>query len=136
MNSPLPNDQKALFSDQMVAGPSRHVLRVKGITPSFKTQKTAYGWRDKVTGKIFARPATPPEIKEWMRRTVLDFVSQLLTASGTSESTTSMDAQRRSLIASLPHDDTWTVIPEQHGYGRLCLPGEEVGAEIVIERLP
>jgi hypothetical protein len=126
-------EQKDLLSAVMEAGPIRHVLHVKGITPSFKTQKTAYGWIDKKSGKIFARPATLPEHKEWMRKTVLDFASQLLTASQIDESTTSMDARRRSLIASLPHDDTWTAIPEQISRGRLCEPGEEPGAEILIE---
>ncbi len=135
VNSQPPCSQKALFEDQTVAGPSRVVLKVKGIVPSFKTQKTAYGWRDKETGKIFARPATLPEHKEWMRKTVLDFASQLISSFPTSGSGTSMDACRRSLIASLPRDDTWTQIPEQFVKGRLAYPGEESGATITIERI-
>lgn len=131
----MSSEQKGLFENQTVAGPGRIVLTVSGVIPSFKTQKTAYGWRDKASGKIFARPATLPEHKEWMRKTVLDFAAQLLSASQISESTTSMDAARRSLIASLPPDDTWTVIPEISLKGRLCGPGEQPGATITIERI-
>lgn len=137
MNSEPSPERSDLFQTQTEATPnSRVVLQVKGITPSFKTQKTAYGWRDKATGKIFARPATLPEHKEWMRQTVLDFVSALRSDFQIDVSTTSMDARLRSLIASLPHDDTWTAIPELILKGQLCEPGEEVGATIVIERLP
>jgi hypothetical protein len=125
-----------LFNSQTVPIPNRIVLEVKGIVPSFKTQKTAYGWKDKATGKIFARPATLPEHKEWMRKTVLSFVSQLRSDFQISASATPMDATLRSLIASLPPDDTWTAIPESSQTSRLCEPGEEPGATIVIERLP
>lgn len=109
-------------------------LEVKGIVPSFKTQKTAYGWKDKATGKIFARPATLPEHKEWMQKTVQSFVSQLCSAFQITESGTPMDATRRSLIASLPRDDSWTVVPETVLKSELCNPGEE-GVTLIIERL-
>lgn len=123
-----------LFKEKTECGPSRVVLEVKGIIPSFKTQKTAYGWRDKETGKIFARPATLPEHKEWMKKTVLNFASQLRSAFQITESTTRMDATLRSLIASLPADDCWTALPETVLKSELCHPGEE-GATILIERI-
>lgn len=116
------------------AGAKPLVLEVKGIVPSFKTQKTAYGWRDKKTGKIFARPATLPEHKEWMQKTVADFVSQLLSASPTTETGTLTVATLRSLIASLPRDDTWQYLPVTSLKSELCHPGDE-GATIVIESL-
>jgi len=111
------------------------VLHLKGIVPSFKTQKTAYGWIDKKSGKVFARPATLPEHKEWMSRTVQLFASQLRFAFQIAESTTLTDPRLRSLIASLPRDDRWTVIPELIIKGRPCAEGEQAGVEIVIERL-
>lgn len=114
--------------------PLKIILEVKGIVPSFKTQKTAYGWKDKATGKIFARPATLPEHKEWMKKTVQSFVSQFCSAFQISEYGTQTDAIRRSLIALLPYDDTWTVVPETVLKSELCQPGQE-GATLIIERI-
>jgi hypothetical protein len=109
-------------------------LHISGIIPSFKTQKTAYGWLDKATGKIFARPATLPEHREWMEKAVRNFVSQLLSGSATGESTIQTGATPQSLIALLPRDDCWAAIPETLLKSELCEPGQE-GATIVIERL-
>src|SRR6516164_1459170 len=118
MNSERSSPVQANLLSEPARGPI--VLHVKGITPSFKTQKTAYGWKDKSTGKIFARPATLPEHKEWMRKTVLSFVCELRSSFQITESTTQMDATLRSLIASLPHDDCWAAIPETILKSRLC----------------
>lgn len=126
--------QPGLFADPTGNGKSRLVLEVKGIVPSFKTQKTAYGWRDKKTGKIFARPATLPEHKEWMQKTVRDFASQLFSAFQITGPVTLTAATLRSLIASLPYDDNWRYLPETHLRSELCEPGSE-GATITIEKL-
>lgn len=109
-------------------------LEIKGVVPSFKTQKTAYGWRDKATGKIFARPATLPEHKKWMSRCAQNFASALRSVFQITEFTIPTGATLQSLIASLPQDDCWSAIPETELKSELCEPGKE-GATIVIERL-
>jgi len=127
------SEQPDLLSNPTGVG-RKIVLEVKGITPSFKTQKTAYGWIDKASGKVHARPATLPEHREWMKATVLSFACQLRSAFQISASATRMDATLRSLIASLPRDDRWTIIPETIIKSELCEPGQE-GATILIERI-
>jgi len=126
--------QPDLLKEPTASGASPIKLTVQGIVPSFKTQKTAYGWIDKASGKVHARPATLPEHKEWMKKTVQDFASQLRSAFQISASATRMDATLRSLIASLPRDDCWTVIAETSIKSELCAPGQE-GATILIERI-
>lgn len=129
------SEQQDLLSSQTALGANRITLTVRGIVPSFKTQKTAYGWIDKATGKVHARPATLPEHREWMKTTVQSFVSQLRSAFQISASATRTDASLRSLIASLPPDDCWSVMREYHITSELCGPGEEPGATILIERI-
>lgn len=130
------SDQMDMFKIQTEAGavPQKVVLHVQGIVPSFKTQKTAYGWIDKASGKVFARPATLPEHRKWMQRTVLSFELQLRSAFQITKSETLTDAILHSLIASLPHDDCWSAVRETFLKSELCEPGQE-GATIVIERI-
>lgn len=132
MNSKLVIPMQASLFCEPTPIPLR--LEVKGIVPSFKTQKSAIGWRDKKTGKIFARPFTLPEHKKWMQKTVESFVSQCLSAIQTTESTITTADIRRFLTASLPRDDAWTSLPETHITSELCEPGNE-GCSILIERI-
>lgn len=104
--------------------------------PSFKTGKTAFAWKDKVTGKIMARPLTLPHHAKWMDQAILSIASQLSCALGITEQKIRTVASARSWIASLvPLADSWHWLPEQIVRSRLCRPGEEEGATITIERI-
>lgn len=110
-----------------------HILR--GI-PSFKTGKTAIGWRDKATGKIQARPLTLPEHKKWMSLAIHSIESQLRSCLKITEEKIQTGASPRSWIASqVPLDDSWTWFPEQEVKSRLCQNGEKPGAVITIQRI-
>lgn len=107
---------------------------LKGV-PSFKTGKTAFAWRDKVSGKIMARPLTLPEHKKWMEKATLAIECQLRSFFQITDAKIRMVASPRSWIASLvPLDDCWTWCPETNVKCELCEPGQE-GARIVIERI-
>lgn len=75
-----------------------------------------------------------PKNREWKRRCVQSFVSQLLSSIPTSEQETPMPHFLRCLIASLPHDDNWKVVSEIQIQCQEVPPGDE-GAEITIYRL-
>lgn len=108
---------------------------LKGI-PSFKTGKTAFGWLDKITRKIQARPLTLPQHKKWMELATASLESQLLSALQTTIEKIQMVASPRSWIASrVPLDDSWAWCPEIIVTSRLCKPGEQEGATIKIERI-
>lgn len=107
---------------------------LRGI-PSFKTGKTAFGWWDKFTRKIMARPLTLPEHRKWMDLATLSIESQLRSAFQITEEKTRTVASLRSWIASrLPLDDSWAWCPSIVVQCELCQPGEE-GATVVIERI-
>lgn len=74
------------------------------------------------------------ENREWKRRCVQLFVSQLLSSIPTSERATLTPLSLRCLIASLPHDDNWKVIREITLTCEKVTKGDE-GATIVIEPL-
>lgn len=108
---------------------------LRGI-PSFKTGKTAFGWRDKLTGKIQARPLTLPQHKKWMDLAILSIESQLRSALGITDARIQTVASPRSWIASrLPLDDSWAWVPDIRVVSRLCADGEVEGATITIERI-
>lgn len=98
-------------------------LEVNQLVPNLKNTKI-------IKGK---RLITDPEVKEAMRQITESFVCQLLSAIPISDDGTRMGPLRSSLIASLPRDDCWTVIPELIVTADLA---EEDGATIWIERLP
>lgn len=75
------------------------------------------------------------ENREWKRRAVKLFVSQLLSSIPTSEHGTVTPQSLQSLMQLLPPDDNWKCIPETHVYCRKVSPGEE-GADITIELIP
>src|SRR5881394_2255273 len=104
----------------------RLTLQGLGPIPSFKNTKRVVFQSDG-TGK----PVTEANTKAWMRRATKLIASQLCSAFQTEGGTTLAAAQARSLIASLPHDDCWTCIPELAIRSELCEPGKE-GAEIII----
>jgi hypothetical protein len=140
-----------MFPTAPEAGYTPLVLEINGITvpykkegkdkllrgvPSFKTGKTAFAWKDKVSGKIMARPVTLPEHKKWMELATRAIECQLRSAFQITDAKIRTVAQPRSWIASLmPLDDSWTWIQELIVNSRLCLPGEEEGATIEITRL-
>lgn len=146
------SEQKDLFKTQQLVTGSRPVtielrglevqwreqgkLRtLKGI-PSFKTGKTAFGWIDRQTNKVQARPLTLPQHKKWMELATLSIESQLRSALGITEEKIRTVASAQSWIASqMPLDDSWTWVPEILVKCRLCEPGEAEGATILIERL-
>ena len=108
---------------------------LRGI-PSFKTGKTAFAWRDKVTGKMMARPLTLPQHKKWMEKAILSIESQLRSVLGITDAKIQTVASPRSWIASrLPLDDSWTWCREISVTSRLCRDGEAEGATITIERI-
>ena len=72
------------------------------------------------------------ETREWKRRCIESFISQLLSGTATTGSVTPMPLCPRSLIASLPHDDRWQICPSIRLESVKVAPGLE-GAEIVIE---
>lgn len=105
-----------------------------GKVPSFKTGKRAFGWIDKVTKKIMARPITLPEHRIWMQKAMLLIASKLRSDFQIAEGLTPTDASLRSLMSLLPSDDCWLVIPEHSVNCELCEPGNE-GATIRITRI-
>lgn len=126
------------------------VLEIKGITvrykkegkeklltgvPSFKTGKLAFGWIDKVTKKVMARPLTKPEHAKWMDLAIRNIECQLRSAFQITDERIRTAASPRSWIASLmPLDDSWAWVPELNVRSELCAPGDE-GATITITRL-
>lgn len=150
MNSNQPCSQEDLFKTAPATGMPRVVLQLRGITvqytkdgkshtlrgvPSFKTQKTAFGWFDKASGKIMARPLTLPEHKKWMELAIHSIESQLRSIFQITDAKIRTVASPQSWIASLvPLDDSWTWCPEISVKSELCEPGKE-GATILIERI-
>lgn len=75
-----------------------------------------------------------PENREWKRRCVKLFEYQLVSGIATTGCETPTLPSPRSLIALLPSDDRWQVIPEITIQSIKVPPGEE-GADITITRL-
>lgn len=154
-NSKTGCSEADLFADQTAPTYTPIVIDVSGIevpfkvkgkkgiethwlrgVPSFKTGKTAFGWLDRATNKIMARPLTLPQHAKWMALATLSIESQLRSALGITDAKIRTVASPRSWIASLlPLDDSWAWVPELPVISRLCRPGEKEGAEIRIERL-
>ena len=106
-------------------------LQIKGMgpVPSFKNSKEI---AIRPEGKRFLM--TEKRVKAWMNQAIASFKSQLLCGSVTTAPTTLTAAQLRSLIASLPADDNWKLIPVLAVTSSRCEPGEE-GAIITITPL-
>lgn len=78
---------------------------------------------------------TNPKFQKLIGQITESFESQLLSAIRTSVGATITTEQLRSWIASsLPEDDCWATLPEEHYYASLCAKGEE-GCTITIERI-
>lgn len=108
-------------------------LEVQGLgpVPALKNSKRAI--LDSKTGHM--RTLTEPKVKEWMRRCVQSFVSQLYSGILPIDVGTSTELQARSLIASsLPEDDCWTCLPQLSVTAVKCARGED-GATVTITRL-
>lgn len=73
--------------------------------------------------------------REWKRRCVSLFVSNLLSSIQTNEPGTLTPHSLRSLIASLPRDDSWRDIPEIQ-IRCVRVPKGEEGASITISEIP
>ncbi len=112
------------------------VLKTLRGIPSFKTGKTAFGWIDKLTRKVMARPLTLPHHKKWMELAILSIESQLRCALEITDARIQTVASPRSWIASkVPLDDSWTWCREILVTSRLCADGEPEGATITIQRI-
>lgn len=109
------------------------MIRGLGPVPSFKTGKRGT-FETTDSGKVYARPVTSRKHRKWMQRCIAVLRSELLYGSVTGEGVIQTAARARSLIASLPHDDCWTVIPILTITSELCEPGAE-GATITIIKL-
>lgn len=72
--------------------------------------------------------------REWKKRCVINFISQLLSNIPTNERATLTPPFLRSLIASLPRDDNWKIIPVITVTAVKVPKGEE-GAEILITKI-
>lgn len=109
------------------------VLSVKqlGHVPAFKTQKSAAINRETGHPMVVSSGKT----KRWMAACIQSLESQLfcITQIGNGETPTA-PSPHSSIASSLPLDDSWAWIPEQHLYAQLVKPGEE-GATIIIEKL-
>ena len=130
MNSP--SVTPVTSKPQTALGRTRVVLQIKGLgpVPSLKNHKRSVMQKN---GK--AKPITDPAVKDWMRKAIMSFVSQLLWASVTAEGETRTGASLRSWIASsVPVDDCWTCMPQMIIECELCEPGQE-GATITIDRI-
>lgn len=104
------------------ASPKSIRLEVKQLVPNLKNTKRV----------AIKRLLTDPDVKEAMRQITESFVLQLLSAIPICDDGTRMGQARSSLIASLPHDDCWTAIPELIVTAELA---DTDGATIWIERL-
>jgi hypothetical protein len=108
---------------------------LRGI-PSFKTGKTAFGWIDKLTRKVQARPLTLPQHKKWMELAIRSIEFQLRSALGITDARIQTVASPRSWIASrVLLDDSWTWCREINITSRICADGEQEGATITIQRI-
>ena len=152
MNGKPPCSEKDLFSPQE-AGYAPFTIELQGITvkfkvkgdrelhtlsgiPVFKTGKKAIAWKDKVTGKLMARPITLPQHQKWMELATLSIESSLRSAFGITDAKIQTVASPQSWIATkMPLDDSWTWCPDIQVKSRLCRPGEQEGATIEITRL-
>ena len=76
-----------------------------------------------------------PKHRDWKRRCVASFVSQLISACQTTESETLTTQRVRSLTALLPQDDAWQHIPVMILTASKVKMGDE-GAEILIDVMP
>lgn len=72
--------------------------------------------------------------REWKKRCVINFISQLLSNIPTNERATLTPPFLRSLIASLPRDDSWKDIPII-SINCVKVPKGEEGAEILITKI-
>ena len=70
--------------------------------------------------------------RAWKRQCIAVIVSQLRSILATDGTGTSTTPSLPSLIASLPPDDNWRVIPEIHATAQGC-PHDEAGADIIID---
>jgi hypothetical protein len=147
------SSQKDFDLTDPVAGHVPVTIEVKGIVvkfrvkgdprdhflsgvPSFKTNKTAFAWRDPKTGKLMARPLTQPHHKKWMELAIRSIELSLRSAFGITDEKIQTVASPRSWIATkMPLDDSWTWCPEILVRSRLCGPNEEEGATIEITRI-
>lgn len=123
------------FPTATAVGPSRIVLEVKGIVPSFKNNKILIAKGR--NGRPLPRPMmiTKPEFQKQMHAITESFVLQLLSAFQTEGGATLTGRSLRSAIASsTPEDDCWSRLPEIHLSAVLCKPGEE-GATVTLERI-
>ena len=113
----------------------RELHTLSGI-PVFKTGKKAIAWKDKVTGKLMARPITLPQHQKWMELATRHIELELRSAFGITDEKIQTVASPQSWIATkMPLDDSWTWCPEIIVKSRLCLPGEQEGATVEITRL-
>lgn len=71
--------------------------------------------------------------REWKRRCVRSFVSQLLSSTQTTEHEIQTPHSLRSLIASLPQDDSWKDIP-QISIQCVKVPKGDEGANLMISQ--
>lgn len=125
---------KATSGSRMELGKSL-VIEIRGIghVPSFKTGKKAT-WSRNAQGRIIAQPVTKREHRAWMKQCVSSIVSELFSVLPTIGAAIQTGVQARSLIALLPPDDNWRVIPDLQVTSEKVEKGQE-GFLIIIDRI-
>lgn len=104
-------------------------VKHQGPVPAFKNSKALVV----INGK--PRMFTKKEYKQWMKRCIRSFESQLFCVTQIGGGgTPTVPLLHSSIASSLPHDDSWDWIPQLSVYAELCPKGEE-GAAIIIEQL-
>lgn len=100
-----------------------------GPVPSFKNRKRAI--LDRNTGKM--RTLTEPKTKQWMKKCIAQFESQLLTACPTIEGETAGEWRKRlQTVLSPLQDDSWKFMLPGEQNVEMVAKGDE-GAVITIE---
>lgn len=109
-------------------------FRIRGLgpVPSFKNSKCIFRRRDQKRTPFIA---TNPKSKQWMERAIKLIASQLYSMCETNESEITPECLRRFVTSSLPHDDCWQALEIGSVQTVLVDRDDEVGANIVIERL-
>ena len=115
------SNPKASSNSRTEAGPSSVVLVISGL-----------GHIPAIKNSMFA--IVKKENREWKRRCVESFKSQLFSGLPMTERAIPTPHSLRSLIALLPADDNWKCIPVIHIQCIKVKSGEE-GAQITIQEI-
>ena len=116
--------------------PIRLEIRGLGPVPSKKNQWEIHGIQRIGPDYWRGQPSIGPskKLRTWVKQAVASIVSQLQITSQTRKFGITTECLQRFSIASLPHDDCWTVV-EIGAVKTVLVPKGQEGADILIEEI-